>query len=316
VDIENQTLSRVAAGRKPDVVTQLPGGPNGVAIGPDGAAYVANDGGFQFFRLDQALNSIVGLGKLPAAIAEAASQIWVTGDQAAHYSGGSVQRVDLKTGEYSTLYTGFVTGSSASKQAMETNTLKSPDDLVFDSAGGFWFTDWGKQRGRVRDITGIYYALPDGSYCAEIIYPANAPNGIALSPDGKRLYVAETYSQRVVYWDVASPGVISSDPATPNGGHVLASVPGLCDSMKVDEQGNVYVATLTSNGLLANSFLSIISPAGEILENMLIDVTPPDPFPSNLCFGGPDRQTAYITCGGTGTLVQCRMAIPGLAPAF
>ena len=140
-EIKTGKLTRVRPDGKQVTVAHLGGGPNGVAIGPDGAAYVANDGGFEFFRLDQALNSIVGRGNVPAAVAAAASQIWVTGDQAAHYRGGSIQRVDLKTGEYSTLYTGFVTGSSTSKQAMDTNTLKSPDDLVFDSAGGFWFTD-------------------------------------------------------------------------------------------------------------------------------------------------------------------------------
>ena len=73
-----------------------------------------------------------------AMAASAAAQIWLTGNQPPNYTGGSIQRVDLKTGEFSTLYTGFVTGSSASMLAVETGLLKSPDDLVFDSSGGYW----------------------------------------------------------------------------------------------------------------------------------------------------------------------------------
>jgi gluconolactonase len=306
-------------------VAQLGGGPNGAAIGPDGAAYICNDGGFQFLRLDQALNAVMGRGNWPPQAddktkemaAEAAAAILVTSGQPPDYTGGSIQRVDLKSGAFSTLYTGFVT-CGRSPLAVDTGTLKSPDDLVFDSAGGFWFTDWGKQRGRVRDITGVYYALPDGSSITETIFPANCPNGIALSPDEKRLYVAETYSQRVLYFDLAAPGVISPNANSMNGGHVLAAgFPGALDSMAVDEQGNLYVATLMANGMgPLNSGITIVSPAGEILEFMTIDAGQPDPLPSNICFGGPDRRTAYITMGGTGALVTCRMEIPGYPLAF
>ena len=71
--------------------------------------------------------------------------------------------------------------------------LKGPNDLVFDRSGGFWFTDHGKNRERDRDRTGVFYARPDGSSIVEAIFPVGRPNGLGLSPEGDRLYVAETY---------------------------------------------------------------------------------------------------------------------------
>ncbi len=69
-----------------------------------------------------------------------------------------------------------------------------------------WFTDHGKVRARERDHGGIYYAAPDGSSIREVIYPLESPNGVGLSPDGDRLYVAETHTGRVYWWPVEGPG--------------------------------------------------------------------------------------------------------------
>jgi gluconolactonase len=316
-EIMNGNLTRVWPDGTKVKVAEVHGGPNGAAIGPDGAVYICNDGGFQFFRLDHALNAMLGPGKLTGPAAAAAAGIWLTGDQCPDYKGGTIQRVDLKTGLHSTLYSGFV-NPGRSILAVETHSLRSPDDLVFDASGGFWFTDWGKQHDRSRDITGVYYARPDGSFIEEMIFPLNAPNGIALSPDGKRLYVAETYAQRVLFWELDAPGEIRLNPQSYNGGYVLCGgFPGMLDSMAVDEQGNVYVATLAKNGLApVDSGITIVSPEGEILEFMDVSAGAPDPMPSNICFGGPDLQTAYITMAGTGRLVSCRMRVPGLRLAF
>ena len=60
-----------------------------------------------------------------------------------------------------------------------------------------WFTDHGKIRERDRDEGGVYYAAPDGSSIREVIHPLESPNGIGLSPDGDRVYVAETHTGRV-----------------------------------------------------------------------------------------------------------------------
>ena len=101
---------------------------------------------------------------------------------------------------------------------------------------------------------------------------------------------------------------------------LTAAIPGqgILDSMTVDEQGNVYVATMLPRGAdpTANGGLTIVTPEGEVVQFLEIDIGSPVPLPSNVCFGGPDRRTAYVTCGGTGQLVSIRMKIPGAKPAF
>ncbi len=145
----------------------------------------------------------------------------------------------------------------------------------------------------------------------------NAPNGIALSPDGSRLYVAETYTRRVLSWKLSAPGTLAEPWMAPVP-DLLTAHPrgqGLLDSMKVDVEGNVYVATLLPDGNkpASNGGISVFSSAGEEIDFI---ETPGEPLPSNLCFGGPDGKTAFITCAGSGRLVSCRMKVAGLPPAW
>ena len=109
--------------------------------------------------------------------------------------------------------------------------LSSPDDIIFDSSGGFWFTDWGNSKGRcirpgvprsgLREITGIYYVAAGTRTPIEMIPLRSAPNGIVISPDGKRLYVAETYSRWVAYWELSAPGKVKCNPRTIDGAYIL-----------------------------------------------------------------------------------------------
>lgn len=276
VEIRRGTLTRVAPDGTQTVVARLGGGPNGAAIGPDGAVYVCNNGGFEWHE---------------------AGPLVVPGHQPADYTGGSIQRVELASGRVETLYT-----------ACDGIPLKGPNDLVFDAQGGFWFTDHGKLRPRDRDRTGVFYALPDGSSIREVIFPLDAPNGIGLSPDGKRLYVAETHTGRVFWWEIAGPGVVRPNPFSPNGGHLLIGLAGmqLLDSMAIDAEGNVCVATLVNGGI------TIIPPDGSGSEHVPL----PDPLTTNLAFGGPDLSTAFITLSGTGRLVSMPWKTRGLRLAF
>ena len=307
VELAAGTLTRIAPGGARSVIATLGGSPNGVAIGPDGRFYVCNSGGFNFLYFDTQ-------GR-PSGTRTPGS-ICVTTDQPESYTGGSIQWVDGKTGQFGTLYDKFAAGDQDHPQNLP---LKGPDDLVFDSAGGFWFTDWGKSRPRERDITGVFYARADGSQITEVIFPLQAPNGIALSPDGSRLYVAETYTRRVLRWTLSAPGTLATPAAVPE---LLTAHPpgqGLLDSMKVDVDGNVYVATLLPDGNnpFSNGCITVISPAGDVIDviTTAIDNTF-EPLPSNLCFGGPDRKTAFMTWSGSGRLVSCRMQVAGLAPAW
>lgn len=298
-EVKGGRLTRVRPDGTKETVATTGGSPNGAAFGPDGKIYVCNSGGFVWIPV---------------------GPLWVTGPQPPDYEGGSIQRVDPATGSVETVYASFSTTDPVTKQPV-TLPLKGPDDLVFDASGGFWFSDWGKSRSRDRDVTGVYYARPDGSSIREAIFPMNAPNGIALSPDGKRLYVAETYSRRVLRWNVPKAGQLAPNQKTLDGSFLLtAAIPrqGILDSMKVDAEGNVWVATMLPDGADPGTSggLTVISPRGRVLQFLEIAIGSPAPLPSNLCFGGEDGRTVWVACGGSGQLVKVRVSVPGLAPRF
>lgn len=277
VEIQAGRVTRVRPDGARQVIATPGGGPNGAAIGPDGALYVCNNGGFEW-------HSVGGLT--------------VPGHQARDYSGGRIERIDLDTGEVRVLY-----GRCGA------HPLRGPNDLVFDASGGFWFTDHGKIRERDRDRGGLYWARADGSEIREAVYPLDSPNGVGLSPDGRRVYVAETFTGRVWWWEVAEPGVLKPAPdLMGHGGTLLAGLPGLqlLDSLAVDGEGFVCVATVGNGGITS------IAPDGTWIEHLPL----PDPLVTNLCFGGPDLRTAYATLSGTGRLVRFPWPRPGLALAF
>jgi gluconolactonase len=180
---------------------------------------------------------------------------------------------------------------------------------VFDSTGGFWFTDHGTTQERSKDRTGVFYAKADGSSIREVIFPLDSPNGVGLSPDQRRVYVAETHTGRVWAWDVPKAGEIARSAGLgPAGGTLLVGLPGfqLFDSLAVDGEGWVCVATLVNGGITS------VSSDGARVEH-----TPTgDPLTTNICFGGPGLRTAYLTLSGTGRLVSVEWPRPGLRLAF
>jgi len=277
VEIARGTLSRVQPDGSIEVIADCGGGPNSAAVGPDGAMYITNNGGcFGFIDL----GGLILPGPVPPS-----------------WTGGSIQRVDLATGEVTTLYT-----------ECEGRPLRAPNDLVFDSTGGFWFTDHGVRLERSSDITGIFYARPDGSSIREVMFPLEAPNGVGLSPDGQTVYAAETHTGRVWRWSVTSPGHVAPGLPMNGGGTLLYGAGGghLYDSLAVDAEGYVCVATLGAGGVTA------ISPDGT-------DVThhpTGDPITTNICFGGEGLRTAYVTLSGTGRLVSTPWPRPGLRLQF
>jgi gluconolactonase len=273
VEIAAGALTRVAADGAKTVVARPGGGPNGAAIGPDGKCYVVNNGGFSWHRENGRIRPLM---------------------QAADYSGGRIERVDLQTGAVEVLY-----------RACGDVPLKGPNDIVFDTEGGFYFTDLGKVRARDMDRGAVYYAKADGSSITEVAYPMVTPNGIGLSPDGKTLYVAETEAARLWAFPIEAPGVVRKEPwPSPHGGRLVAGMGGYqrFDSLAVQEDGRICVATLVNGGI------TVISPDGRHVEHHPM----PDPMTTNICFGGPDRRTAYITLSWTGRLVAVDWPSPGL----
>lgn len=218
VEIKRQTLTRVRPGKSPEIVAEMPGGPNGAALGPDGKVYVCNNGGFEW-------RTVMGQT--------------ISGDAPRDYRGGSIQRVDLMTGAVETLYT-----------HVDGEPLKGPNDLVFDRSGGFWFTDHGKTYPRTRDFGGLYYAKADGSMILEAAFPMYSSNGVGLSPDEKTVYVAETMTARLWAFDLEAPGVLTPS-AFPIPGRIVATLPGMqfLDSLAVEADGRVVVATLVNGGM-------------------------------------------------------------------
>ena len=212
---------------------------------------------------------------------------------------GSIQRLDRTTGAVTTLYTGC-----------DGHALSAPNDLVFDRDGGFYFTDLGKRCDRHRDHGGIYYALPDGSRIVCLCYPFLSPNGCGLSPDGQVLYVADTMSARLHAFDIDAPGVLAAPVGTwGEAGRVVGAAPpgpAAFDSLAVLADGNIAVATLSTGRITE------FSPWGAIVR----EVATPDSLPTNLCFGGLDMRTAWITLAGTGRLGVVRWPTPGLRLNF
>ncbi len=277
VEIERGTVSRVTPDGKISVIATPGGGPNGLAIGPDGAFFVCNNGGFAWVEEPGLLRPT---------------------RQPADYSGGRIERIDPATGAVRVLYT-----------ECDGHPLRGPNDIVFDSRGGFYFTDLGKVRARDRDWGGVYYALADGSRIVELAFPVLTPNGIGLSPDERTVYVAESETARLWAFDLEAPGVARKQKfPSPHGGRLVHGMGGYrrFDSLAVMASGNIAVATLVTGQITE------IAPDGTIVRVVPFD----DIYTTNICFGGPDLRTAFITLSGGGQLVAMEWPEPGLRLAF
>jgi gluconolactonase len=272
VEIAAGMITRIGKDGRKSRLAAPGGGPNGLALGPDGALYVCNNGGFAWDRRDGLI--------FPAG-------------QPQNYSGGRIERVDIETGKVEALYT-----------HCDGHALRGPNDLVFDAHGGFYFTDHGKRRPRDMDFGGLCYAKADGSLIRELVHPMIMPNGVGLSPDGGEVYVAETRTGHLWAFAIEAPGVIRRGPPHDNGGRHLAGPPGFTsfDSLAVEAGGNICVASLVLGGI------NVVAPDGAFVEFAAM----PDPICTNICFGGADLRTAYITLSSTGRLVSMPWPRPGL----
>ena len=183
VEIARGRITRCWNGRK-ETVCEIGGGPNGAAIGPDGALYVCNNGGMN------------------AATMQSAS-----GPDAQ----GRIERVDLATGKFERIY-----------DACDGIALEGPNDIVFDAGGRMWFTDLGKTHSGIRTASGLFTALPGGSAITAIDRHALSYNGVGLSPDGTTVYVADTHQARLYRyarkveaqrptWVATAPGHVAFD---------------------------------------------------------------------------------------------------------
>jgi len=281
VEIASGAVTIVAPDGAKRTLATPGGGPNGMAVGPDGAFYVCNNGGFTWTEDGGVLRP---------------------GLQPPDYECGRIERIDAVSGAVTRLY-----------DSCNGHKLRGPNDIVFDADGGFYFSDLGKTRARDRDWGGLYYAKADGSSIVEVGYRLNTPNGVGLSPDGKTVYVAETPTARLWAFDLEAPGVAKRHPGQPHGGRFVCGLGGLqmFDSLKVDAAGNICVATLITGAV------TVIAPDGRVLRVVRFG----DPMTTNVCFGGAGLTKAYVTLSGLGQLVEVDWTdrdwdVPGLALAF
>jgi len=281
-EIRTGLVTRIGSDGTKTLVADVGGGPNGLAVGPDGALYVCNDGGFAWTDFGD-LQLPIGPGGVT---------------QPDDYVTGSIQRVDLGTGEVTTLYT-----------ECDGHRLSGPNDCVFDTAGGMWFTDHGKVRARDEDRGFVFYCQPDGSEIREVIGGFRQPNGIGLSPDGARLYVATTPDAHLYAWDITGTGQVASASPFGHGGTLVGAAPpgAAFDSLAVEAGGNIAVATL-----LSGLGITVFNPDGHIVEH----VPCPDPLPTNIVFGGVEGRNAWVTLSATGKLARLDWPRPGLALNF
>ncbi len=202
---------------------------------------------------------------------------------------GQVVAYDPQTGEESMVAATY-----------EGKRFNAPNDLVIDKMGGVYFSDphFRAPQPWPQEILAVYYASADGTV-TRVTDKIEAPNGVALSPDEKKLYVIPTGQAEMLVYDIDRPGKLS-------GGRTFCRLKQPADQqntggdgMTVNVQGNLYITSVLG--------VQIFSPAGKPLGIIEFPQQP-----SNVAFGGPDRKTLYATAR-TG-LYRVEMPIAGLPP--
>jgi gluconolactonase len=270
-EIRGGQIRKIASDGTTSVFARPGGGPNGAALGPDGALYVTNNGGFNWHN------------SMPIG-------------PALDYETGRVERIDTH-GTVQRLYTNC-----------EGAPLSAPNDLVFDAAGNFYFTDPIHRNPNLRETPGsvtnrsgkVYYASPDGKYIRRVATDVQHPNGIGLTPDGKTLIVAQTFAGNLLSFPIRAPGEVGE-------ARVFGTLPTgyFPDSLCLDEAGYVLVAGILGGGTV------VFDPNGTHVETIASE----DRVVTNVAFGGPHYSTLYITESGLGRLVTQEWPRRGLALA-
>lgn len=155
--------------------------------------------------------------------------------------------------------------------------LNGPNDIALGKGGHVYFTDpafASADSSRALDFYGVFHLSPKGEITVAA-KPPGRPNGIALSPDGKLLYVADSDHRSVLVYDVGRNGALSGERTW------ISGIPGVPDGLRADKAGNLYVAARD---------LLVYSPDGKPLRSVPIGEKP-----SSSTWGDGDLGTLYIT---------------------
>jgi gluconolactonase len=286
VELRRQQVTRIRTDGSKQAIAKVQGAPNGLAVGPDGALYCCNSGGAVWLQ-------------------RPGRPGWVPGGAPADYTSGWIDRIEMSTGKVERIY-----------QACDGIPLAGPNDLVFDSTGGFWFTDNGKDLGTHELHGGLFYAAADGGSIKRVVHGLFL-NGVGLSPDGETVFAAETPRRLLVSLPAsakdARPEADAKIPATLGHGifcvRVITSFPNrqMLDSLAIESDGTVAVGKVAEGSGIAR-----IDPATG--QSQLVEF--PDRLPTNIAFGGTDMRDAYVSLSSTGRLARARWDKPGLRLAF
>ena len=157
--------------------------------------------------------------------------------------------------------------------------LNGPNDLWIDPKGGIYLTDpfykrsWWTRTEREIPGENVYYLTPDKKNLTLAMEGFETPNGIIGTPDGKTLYVADLRGGKTYSFLIGNDGSLSERKVFAEMGS---------DGMTVDNKGNIYI---TGQGV------TVFDPSGKQIEHIAV----PEPWTANVCFGGKDRKTLFIT---------------------
>ncbi len=175
----------------------------------------------------------------------------------------------------------------------EGKLLNGPNDVWICPSGGLYFTDpyykrpyW--KRGPKEMDECVYFLSADEKKLVRVVSDLNQPNGIIGTPDGKTLYVADIGGRKTYSYRIQPDGTLADK-------HLFCE-PG-SDGMTIDDQGNVY---LTGKGVL------VFDKSGNKIEQIEVN----EPWTANVCFGGKDRRTLFITASKN--FYSIRMKVKGV----
>jgi gluconolactonase len=176
----------------------------------------------------------------------------------------------------------------------EGKRLNAPADIVVRRDGNVYFTDpaFGNQQdARELDFYGVF-RIKIGGEMEALARWKTRPRGVALSPNGRLLYVADADTRNIHVFDLAGNGAASNERV------FIARIEGVPGGLRTDEKGNLYVAAKE---------VYVYSPRGDMLKNIQLAQTP-----SNLTFGDGDLSSLYVTARTA--IYRIRLGVKGAVP--